>query len=399
MNLLRFDSVGGASGDMILGALVDLGLDVREIEKELSCLDIEPFTIKAESSTDKHIAGTKVTVEIQKQHHTRHGHHHHARGLKDIEKLINQSKLSENVKTMTLKVFNRLANAEAKAHGCDREEIHFHEVGANDAIIDITGTCVCFNKLNVEKLLITSLPVGSGEITAAHGILPLPAPATLNLLNNIPITQTEEKHEMVTPTGAAILSTFKTERMSDIPPSTVIKTGYGLGHTQLDTRANLLRAALLEPVQTDNTASKCTMLQFNVDDMSPELIGALSEKLREMEAIDLFITPVQMKKNRPGFEVTVLCRTEQKEQFTDLIFTEASTFGIREYEVKRSVLNRKTITVNTEYGPIGIKQGLWKGKVTIQAPEYEECVESAKRNAVAVRKVYEAAIAAAVNKA
>lgn len=388
MKIIYFDSVGGASGDMILACLLDLGADLKKIQADLKKMVKDHFSIAAKPSRQNGLRGLRVKVNIP--HHDKHGHEHHHRGLDDIEKMINSSKLSSSVKGHAISVFRRLAKAEAKAHGVKPTEIHFHEVGALDSIIDIVGSCLALKQIGAERVAVGHLPLGCGTIKCAHGILPSPAPATIELLKGFAVEQTEEKFELVTPTGAALLTTWK--NAEHVPAGAkVIRAGYGFGHFELNGRPNLLRATLFDFEKKDNNHEQCLVLKCNIDDMAPEIIGHLADRLLAKAALDVFITPVQMKKNRPGVLLTVLCSPDKRDEMLDLIFRESTTFGVREYNVQRTVLPRRFETVKTPYGKVRVKIGSWKGKEITRAPEYEDCRKLAEKANVPLRRIYEAA--------
>jgi len=390
MKIIYFDSVGGASGDMILASLLDLGADLKKIQAGLQKMVRDRFSIEAKPVRQNGLRGLRVKVRIA--HHDEHGHGHHCRNLDDIEKLINKSPFSSHVKEHAVGVFRRLAKAEAKAHGVQPSEIHFHEVGALDSIVDIVGSCLALEQLGVEKTAMGCLPLGCGTIKCAHGILPSPAPATVELLKGFAVAQTGEKFELVTPTGAALLTTWKNTGL--VPAgSQILRAGYGFGHFELKNRPNLLRAILFDGAKETGGHEQCLALECNIDDMSPELIGHLFNRLLEQGALDVFITPVQMKKNRPGAMLTVLCSPDKREEMLDLIFSESTTFGVREYNVRRTVLPRRFETVATPYGRVRLKIGLWKGGEVTRAPEYEDCRKLAEKANVPLRKIYEAALA------
>jgi pyridinium-3,5-bisthiocarboxylic acid mononucleotide nickel chelatase len=386
VKVLQFDSIGGASGDMILGALIELGIDAAVIEKELSAISIGPFSIEASPSESHHLLGTQVTVKIS-------GHGHAERRLRDIQSLIGGSKLPQAVKDASLRVFTRIGEAEAKVHGTTLDQIHFHEVGALDSIIDIVGCCLGLHLLKVDGVAVGPLPAGHGIITCAHGTFPNPAPATVELLKGHPIVQTDESKELVTPTGAALLSTWKT---MDAPPpgSRVMKAAHSFGHHQLEKRPNLLRAFLLE-AEGASAPETCLVLECNLDDTTPELLGSLTQRLMEAGALDVFTTSVQMKKQRPGTLLTVLCTSGKRDGLLDLVFRESTTFGVREYETRRTVLERRFVEADTRYGRVRIKIGTWKGQDVTYAPEMEDCIARAREAGVAVRVVYESAVEAA----
>lgn len=396
MKLVQFDSVGGASGDMILAALIDIGVKRDDLQSSLAGLSLGPFDIQASAFSDHGLNGTKVNVHIKPAsqiHHEPKPEEKGSRGLNEVRTLILNSKLSRGVKEASLKVFQRLAEAEARIHGSTPDEIHFHEVGAVDSIVDIVGSCLSLELLGIEGVSVGTLPLGRGVTECAHGIIPVPTPATVELLKGIPVVQTEEPFELITPTGAALLSSLKT---TDRPPfgSRIICVGHGFGQRTLTRRPNLLRALLMEFTEKGIQSDECIVLECNVDDTIPELLGSLSHRLMEEGALDTFMTPVQMKKQRPGILLTVLCHPEHRDKLLDLIFLESTTFGIREYPVKRTVLQRHCEKIETPYGSITMKTGVWKGKVITRTPEYEDCLRLAQQAGIPVRTVYEAALQA-----
>jgi uncharacterized protein (TIGR00299 family) protein len=402
VKVLSFDSIGGASGDMILAALVDLGVDAHALERELSSLGIGPFRLEHSRAMTSHLAGTRLRVVAGDEPHTHHGHHHHAshhedhaphRGLAEIEALIQAATLPDPVKTRACQVFRRIGEVEARMHGTTVDRIHFHEIGAVDSIVDIVGSCLALHRLGVDAVAVGPLPQGHGVITCAHGTFPNPAPATVELLTGMAIVQTDEPYELVTPTGAALLSSWKS--LDRVPDGAVVgRIGYGVGHRSLHGRPNLLRAVLLE-TRAASSEDHCLVLETNLDDVTPELVGALTTRLLEAGALDVFTVAAQMKKQRPGMLLSVLCAHAQRETLLDLLFRESTTFGVREYDVRRTVLARRSIRVSTRYGDVAVKLGEWKGAVVTRAPEFEECAARAREHQVPVRAVYEAALAAA----
>lgn len=382
---LHFESIGGASGDMILGALVGLGVSVEELGKELESLNIDPFKIVVDDVVEQGMSGVRAAVKVDEKAHDHHGRH-----LSTILELIEKSALPGVVKKQSSGVFLRIGEAEAAVHGVDIEEIHFHEVGAMDSIVDIVGCCLALHKLGVDEVSIRSLPQGHGTIECAHGTYPNPAPATLRLLENFPIEDVDELFELVTPTGAALLSSWRT---AETPPSgsRVVKSVYSFGHWKLTSRPNLLRATLYEAVE-DEAADEVLVLECNLDDTTPELVGCLFDQLLEAGALDVFTTPVLMKKQRQGILLTVLCLPPERQQMLDLIFRESTTFGVREHLSKRTVLERNFKTVQTPFGEVRIKIGKRNGEVVIASPEIEDCRKLAQDKGVAVREVYLSAI-------
>lgn len=391
MKTLFFDSLGGASGDMILGALCGLGIDPAELETALRTLPIDHFSITCEPFMSHGLQGVQAKVHVHEhrhEHNENHGHHHHGRHYGQIKEMIEKSALPEPVKVQAVAVFHRIAIAEAKMHGTTVEKIHFHEVGAMDSILDIVGSCLALHKLGVDQVAIRALPVGCGTVQCAHGTIPCPAPATLELLKGFAIDQTDEPFEMVTPTGAALLSEWKT---ADQAPagSSPLETAYSFGQRKLNQRPNLLRATIFESAASDETDT-CYLLESNIDDLSPELIGVLTEALRE-NALDVWATPIQMKKQRPAVKVAALCTGDQKSDVTETFFRHSTTFGIREQEVKRTILKREFETVETEFGPIKIKCGYLNGECVTRAPELSDCERAAAEHKVPTRIVYTAA--------
>lgn len=388
MNILNFNSIGGASGDMILGTLINLGVSTAKLQTALESLNIGSFKIEEEQANEHSLSGTRITVKI-------------GLGAKPIRHLgpicdmINASTLPTDVKIISIKVFTNLAEAEAKVHGTTVDHIHFHEVGAVDSIIDIIGSCLALSMLNIDAVSVDPLPVGTGYVDCEHGRLPVPVPATIELLKGHPIEKTDEPFEMVTPTGAALLTTWKKYFPNNAADaSTIIKdTGIGFGQRKLKNRINMLRAVMMEPAtdKSEENSNTCIVIESNLDDITPELIGSLCERLLQEGALDVFTTPIQMKKQRPGSLLTVLSSPADKERLINIIFEESTTFGVREYATQRTILQRRHKTVKTPYGDVRMKIGSLNGKDITHSPEYEDCVKCAKEHNIALRKVYDAA--------
>lgn len=396
--ILWFDSVGGASGDMILAALVDLGVRPEELNRELGHLGGMHLAFEAHPHSSHGLHGTRLAVQAEEvAAHGHHGHHGHSphRHLSDIRGIIEATRLPPAVRQMSLRVFERLADAEAHVHGTHREEVHFHEVGALDAIADITGGCLSLHLLGIDAIGFSPLPQGHGVIHCAHGTFPNPPPGTVELLKGLPIAHADEPFELVTPTGAALLSTWRgVDRWPD--GWTVRAVGHGFGQRTLNSRPNLLRAMILEaPGEQEPEGESCLVLETNLDDTTPELMGSLVQKLMAAGAFDVFTTAIQMKKQRPGTLLTVLCGPARKAALLDLIFTESTTFGVREYLTRRTMLERTVTEVTTPRGAIRVKIGRWQGKPVTASPEYDDCVRVANEAALPVRQVYEEAQAAA----
>lgn len=407
MKLLHFDSVGGASGDMILGALGDLGADLHQVEAALQSLDVEPIHLHAEVASSHGLNGLRVHVHTRENeeaaeehaHDAPQGHAHHAhdhaphRGLREIEALIGQTALPAGVKARALAVFTRLAEAEAQVHRVPVEQVHFHEVGALDSMADIVGSCYALHLLGVEQVTVGPLPLGCGTVRCQHGEYPVPAPATLLLLAGAPVIRTTVPHELVTPTGAALLMTWKT---AETPPagSRMVRAGYGFGRRTLGDRPNVLRAVLMESSQTAETET-CLALECNLDDCTPEVIGAATRRLLAAGALDVFTAPVFMKKQRPGVVLTVLARPQDREALLDLLFRETTTLGVRESLMTRTVLARETLRVATAYGEVRVKVGRRNEAVLTVSPEMDDCERLGAERGTAAREVYAAAVVAA----
>ena len=394
-----FDCFSGVSGDMTLGALLACGADDAEFEVEfrrrLAGLHVPGYELKVQRVVRQGITATDVDVVLleDEQGHGRH--------LSDIAALLEQSTLPEAVRRNALAVFTRLADAEAKIHGTTREEIHFHEVGAVDAIVDITGSCLLLEMLGVDRVGLSSIPCGYGTITCAHGVMPVPAPATLELLAGFPVHSVDIRGELVTPTGAALLTTLADPSAAGrMPPMRVTASGYGAGKKQFKAdMPNLLRVVIGEPLDTktagseleDKTPQTIAVLETNLDDHNPESLELLMERAFAAGALDVFFAPIQMKKNRPALLVTVLCPIRKAEELAALLFRETGTFGVRLREQRRLTLTRSWRTVPTPYGDIRLKAGAWKGKEVSASPEYDDCKQAAVQHGVPLRWVYDAA--------
>ncbi len=401
MRKVFFECIGGASGDMILAALIDLGANVEKIKNNLQSLNFkhhEKIDIEIEEAVLNGIKGIRARVIISESashHHNEHIHHH--RGYSEIRTMIEQSKLSPFVKKHSIAIFKRLGEAEAKVHNKSIDEIHFHEVGALDSIIDIVGSCTAIEELGIEELAAGAFPCGHGTIICAHGVLPNPAPAMLLLTEGHKIEYVDEPYELVTPTAAALLTSFS-QKTNFEKPMNVLKVGYGIGHRKLNNRPNILRATLLdwpnESISSSIIYERCSLLETNIDDMSPELMGALFERLLQGGALDVFYTPIYMKKHRPAYLLSVLCDENKKASLLKIIFTESTTLGVRESRLTRYVLPRSTKTIHTDYGELRVKIASLNGTNITIAPEYEDCLKLANEKGISLKKVYEAAISA-----
>jgi len=403
MKIIRFDSVGGASGDMILGTLIGLGADVNILNRELaSLLPSEKFRITVSPKESCGINGITAIVEISETH-SHHSHDipdhsgHDSRSFADIRHLLEQSNLTDTVKKMSISVFSALAAAEGKVHNVPADKVHFHEVGAVDSIVDITGCCLALEMLGIQGISVSPLPSGQGTFKCRHGIYPIPAPATVELMKNLQSVMTDEPYELVTPTGAALLSVWP---HLDIPASSgIINAANSFGQRTLNSRPNLLRAILYEtagnamPEQSGESDS-AVVLETNIDDCPAEFIGPLFERLFRVGALDVWTTPILMKKQRPGTMLSVICKSDCREAIYDMIFRETTTFGIREYPVARQCLERRFEQVETPFGTVKIKVGSRHGRNITCSPEIDDCIRLSEKSGVAAREVYLAAIKA-----
>ena len=418
MKILYLDCFAGISGDMTIGALLDLGLDFEFLKNELAKLGVAGYELSQSRVDRSGINAAKFDVhlsniEINHHHDHTHGDHSHShdselithhsslntsphshdhRSLSTIKHLIEASTLSNKVKTNSLAIFQRIGEAETKIHGVDIESIHFHEVGAIDSIVDIIGACIGLEALGIEKIISSPLHVGYGTFTCAHGTYPIPGPAATEILRGVPIYAKEIEGELVTPTGAAIVATLASE-FSKMPMMRVEKVGYGAGTRTYEKFPNVLRAVIGELETEDATPDTISVIEANIDDLSPQIFGHFMEQALAAGALDIFYTPVQMKKNRPGILLTLLCTVADREKFIDLIFRETTTLGVRHRDEKRVILRREFVTVETEFGAIKIKIARNEnGEIMNAAPEFEDCHSAAKKHEVAVRKVQAAAM-------
>ncbi|HJS52712.1 MAG TPA: nickel pincer cofactor biosynthesis protein LarC [Pyrinomonadaceae bacterium] len=386
MRTLYFDCFAGASGNMILGALIAAGVDSDDLKAELQKMDIPDFELELEIVDRSGIASTHVTVRVPKEREHRH--------LSDIEKIISGSALSETVKTRSTAIFRRLAEAEGKVHGITVEKVHFHEVGGMDAIIDVVGSCIGFEMLRIENFACSKIHLGSGFVEMSHGKFPVPPPAVAELLRGVPVYSTEVEGELITPTGAAIISTL-CDSYGSIPEMLVEDTAYGAGTRTYEKFPNALRVLIGEMAGelTSTVSEQLILLQTNIDDASPQILGFVMERAFELGANDCWFTPIQMKKNRPATMLSVLCSEEKKHQITELIYRETTSLGVREQRLLRDALARQVIQVSTEYGSIDVKIGMLDGKIVNAMPEYDQVQEAAREHGVPFSKVRDAALA------
>ena len=406
-----FDTFSGASGDMIVGALLDAGLPLDELRAELAKLPLAGYSLRASKVQKGPLAATKFDVLVEQPGHghrpstgsvrqahgpslSRAGRHDpvECRNLADITALIDASALSDLVKDKARRIFTRLAEAEGAVHGQPAGEVHFHEVGAVDSIIDIVGAVVALERLGVTRVFSGPLRLGSGSVESRHGLLPLPAPATVRLAEGFPIEPTDVRGELTTPTGAAVLTTLA-ESFGPPPPMTLVRSGVGAGSADYPGRPNVLRVLIgrEEPA----ASGRVVVLEANLDDATGEMIGYAAEALLAAGALDVFAVPILMKKSRPGTLLCVIARPEDRAKLEAILLRETTTFGVRWSERDRTMLDRRSVEVTVLGTQVRVKLGLLDGRVIHVAPEYEDCARLAREKNIPLRDIYDAARKAA----
>jgi uncharacterized protein (TIGR00299 family) protein len=365
---------------MNLGAMLDLGIEESYLKSELDKLNLRGWEIKVEKAQRHGIHGTKVTVK-----QTMHEHAH--RHLSDIEKIIDGSSLGGDVKELSMKIFRKIAVAEAKVHGIPVEEVHFHEVGAIDSIVDITGAAICYAALKPDAVFVSEIELGSGFVKCDHGNLPVPAPATAEIVKGMPVRTGGVGFEATTPTGAAILSALGTG-FGSTQAVKITRTGYGVGHKDHPDIPNLLRVSLGETVSNSATGHKALLIESNIDDMNPEFYDHISERLFKAGASDVYFSQIIMKKGRPGVVLKVICETGLEDAVKDIIFKESTTLGIRIFEFRKETLAREFGKISTVYGEITIKKSFYENLPVSVKPEYEDCKRIASEKGIPVKEVY-----------
>jgi uncharacterized protein (TIGR00299 family) protein len=426
MRIAYLDCFSGISGDMFLGALVDAGVSAKLLEDTVTALDIGA-RLEISRVMRSGISATKVDVyangekdlprEVaarQKDHQHSHSHDHppetqhsHGRGVPEIRRIIEIASISDSAKQTAIKIFEALGQAEAEIHNTSIEQVHFHEVGAVDAMVDIVCAAVGAELLAIDEWICSPLNVGGGTVKCAHGTLPVPAPATLKLLSNAPVYSSGPQVELVTPTGAAIVKTL-VSRFASFPAMKIEKAGYGAGTRDFPDHPNLLRLTIGETVPAHATSKSpgtppgttnetIAVLEANLDDLSPQVLAYAMERLLAEGALDVFSLPIQMKKSRPGALLTVLAKTEDASRLTNLIFAETTTLGVRRREEQRQTLSRRWETVATTWGPVRIKIANRNGSISNYAPEYEDCRTLAETNHVPLKNVLQEAMQAYAN--
>lgn len=389
MKVAYFDCHSGISGDMILGALVDAGVELKAISKELRSLGLKGYELKSRRVKRGLFGGTKVDVVLSPKAHT------HSRTFTDIEKLLKRSKLPKAVIEDSLEIFLRIGKAEAKVHRTKIDKVHFHEVGAVDSIVDIVGGVIGMRELGVDQVLASPLNTGEGTVQCEHGILPVPAPATLELLKGIPCYSSGIPYELTTPTGAAMIG-FWADAFQSLPLMKIQKSGYGAGSHIIKEHANLLRIIVGDA--ESRGGHKVVLVETNIDDMNPEFYDHIMDSLYSAGALDVYLTSIQMKKNRPAVKISVLAPPAKREAVSHILLTETSTFGIRFTEMDRVILDRQSMEVQTPYGKVAVKVGSLDGQVIHFSPEYDICKQIARNKKIPVKTVYDTVLIIAEKK-
>ena len=394
MKIAYFDCFSGISGDMIVGALLDAGLKIETLEKELKKLGLTGYQLEVNKVVKKGISATKFKVKIKEEGVERR--------FKDILTILEKSKLDEEIKKETQKIFFNIAQAESKIHQEDIDRIHFHEIGGLDSIIDITSAVIGIKTLGIEEIYSSALPLGKGFVECSHGIIPVPAPATLELLKNIPTYSGGIESEMITPTGAAIISTLA-KSFGERPLMKIEWIGYGAGEKEFSI-PNLLRVSIGEKILKDENlkdgyvSDEAVLIETNIDDMNPEFYDYIMEQLFSRGALDVFLTPIQMKKNRPAHMLSIIVYEQDLKKILEVLFSESTTLGVRIREIKRLRLAQQNIIAETKYGKIRVKVGIFKGEIKNIAPEFEDCKKMTKQHQVPLKEIYEEAKKIAYNK-
>lgn len=377
MRVAHFDCFSGISGDMTLAALIDIGVDAEAIRQGIASLNL-PINLEIEKVHKGGFAATYVHVEAPEENTHRF--------LPDVEEILSRGSLTPRQRELALRIFRRLAEAEAAVHGMPLEKVHFHEVGALDSIADIAGAAIGLDLLGAEGFTSRSVPTGSGMVQCAHGLMPIPAPGTAELLKGVPLASSAIKAELTTPTGAAILTTI-VQQWIDQPVMTIDRIGHGAGRKNFPEQPNLLRL-FVGTARTPAESDQVWVLETNLDDLPAEVIGYCYDLLFAAGALDVYSTPIVMKKNRPGVLLSLLAAEANLPALEEILFRETTTFGIRRYPVSRHKLNRKPCTVTTPWGPVLGKLGWLEGRPPVFSPEYEDCARVARQQGVPLREVY-----------
>jgi pyridinium-3,5-bisthiocarboxylic acid mononucleotide nickel chelatase len=398
MKILYYDCFAGISGDMNLGAMIDLGIEADYLKNELARLPVHGYVLKAEQEIRKGITGTRVQVIIDDEHqhlhdhshnheHNHSHHHHNHNSFTEIRQLILSSTLNDKVKNLSIAIFEKVAEAEARVHNKAVGDVHFHEVGAIDSIVDIVGAAICLNKLAPDSVLCSTVELGGGSVACSHGVYPVPAPATAEIVKNMPVRKGTVNYEATTPTGASILAAC-VDKFTDKTHFRILKTGYGIG-TKDAGIPNVLRVFLCETEVADDLETiPSSIVECNIDDMNPEFYDYIIDSLFTAGAKDVFITPIIMKKSRPAVKLSVLCTPDAEAGVNEVLFKETSTIGIRKYLVEKTMLDRKIENITTRYGEVRVKSAYYQGVCIKSKPEYEDCIKIARDKGIPVNQVY-----------
>jgi len=408
LRILYFDCFAGAAGDMILGALLDAGLPFDELKRALGSLAVEGWDISVDRVVKTGVTATKFRVhEHVHAHHDRghsHDHEHGHQSLEEIYAAINRSALTDEGKARAIKMFRRLGEVEAKIHGMPIERVHLHEVGAIDSIIDIVGAVFALEWFKADRIVVSPINVGGGTVKSAHGVFPVPAPATLSLVTGAPVYSSGIQQELLTPTGALILTEYASS-FGPVPAMTIEKIGYGAGDRELKETPNVVRVlvgeatakAVAVQIQPENwtadasasapNSMRIVVLECEIDDMNPQIFGVLMEKLYAAGALEVFYSAVQMKKNRPGTLMTIVARPEDRQAMTEIVFRESTTIGVRHQELSRECLDREMVTVATSVGPVRFKVARRDGRVLNAQPEFEDLAKLSAERGIPVKEV------------
>jgi len=387
MKIAYFDCFSGISGDMTVGALLDAGLEIETLEKELKKLGLSGYQLEVNKVVKKGISATKFKVKIKEEGVERR--------FKDILAILEESKLDEEIKKEIKRIFFNIVQAESKIHRKEIDKIHFHEIGGLDSIIDITAAVIGIKTLGIEEIHSSALPVGKGFVKCAHGVIPVPAPATLELLKNIPTYSGGIESEMITPTGAGIISTLA-KSFGGRPLMKIERIGYGAGEKEF-TIPNLLRVSIGEKILKDENlkdgyvSDEAVLIETNIDDINPEFYDYIMEQLFSQGALDVFLTPIQMKKNRPAHMLSIIAYEQKIKEILEVLFSESTTLGVRIKEVKKLRLYQQDIIAKTKYGNIRVKAGTSREIIKNVTPEYEDCQKIAREHQIPLKDVYEEA--------
>lgn len=389
-----FDCINGAAGDMLVAALLDAGADFNRLEADLAKLLISGYRLESFKKSLNGIGATKFQVEVTEPQPERR--------FRDIAALLVRSDLPKSIIERATRVFHRLAVAEGKVHGMPPEQVHFHEVGAVDAIVDVVGTVLCLEQLDIQHIVASPLPLGSGFVVCHHGKMPVPVPAVVELVRNIPVYDNGETGELVTPTGAALLTTLAKE-WGKMPTMKLLGSGFGAGTREGKSLPNVIRVLVGEAELSDQAPPArepadelVGVIETNIDDQNPQLFEHVVERLFNAGALDVFLTPVIMKKGRPGIKLTVIMAPEHQAACQQVVFAETTSIGVRYYTVRRKVLDREIVSVQTDYGPIRVKVAREMGAIANLSPEFRDCVAAAQAKGVPLKQVWQVTLAQAL---